>query len=104
LVSYLQTNEFRNLVFDLKHIPQIVELLNNLQRTGLDPYNLMNQINDYLHLDRLSPPSSRFTRATRGIRGFLDQIEALYRGKLNSSKAFAQFIRFLRIIHHPNDR
>ncbi|KAK9310424.1 hypothetical protein QLX08_000188 [Tetragonisca angustula] len=104
LVSYLQTNEFRNLVSGLEHIPQFVELLNNLQRAGLDAYFMMNQINDYLHLGRLSPPGFRLTRTTRGIRGFLDQIEAmlpvkqleaLYREKLNSSTVFAQFIRFL---------
>lgn len=104
LISYLQTKEFRNLVSGLEHIPQFVELLNYQQRAGLDAYKLMNQINDYLHLDRLSPSGSRVVRATKGIRGFLDQIkamlplkqlEALYKEKLNSSTVFAQFIHFL---------
>ncbi|KOX77673.1 Protein G12 [Melipona quadrifasciata] len=103
LVNYLQTNEFRNLVSGLEHIPQFVELLNYLQKAGLDAYFLVNQLNDYLHLGRISP-SFRVTRATGGIRGFLDQIEAmlpltqleaLYREKLNSSPVFSQFIRFL---------
>ena len=104
LVSYLQTNEFRNLVSGLEHIPEFVELLNYIQKAGLDAYLLMNQINDYLHLGRLTPSGFHAARATQGIRGLLDRVEsmlnmkeidALYRQKLNGSTVFAQFIRFL---------
>lgn len=71
LLSYLQTNEFRNLVSGLEHIPQFVELLSYLQSAGLDAYYLMNQINDYLHLNRpiwlpCQRRNSRFPRSNRG--------------------------------------
>ncbi|XP_071878303.1 uncharacterized protein [Bombus fervidus] len=102
--NYLQTNEFRNLVSDLESIPEFRDVLNYEQNAGLDAYYLANKINDFLHLSKLVPPNRVRRAVTGGIRGYLDQVEAmlpmeqiraLFRQKLANSKVFADFIHFL---------
>ncbi|XP_043587393.1 uncharacterized protein LOC122569831 [Bombus pyrosoma] len=102
--NYIQSNEVKNLVSDLENIPEFRDLLNYQQNAGLDAYYLANKINDFLHLARLVPPNRAKRAVTGGIRGFLDQVEAmlpmeqiraLFRQKLANSKVFADFMHFL---------
>ncbi|CAK9829268.1 Protein G12 [Anthophora retusa] len=104
VVTYLQTPEFKNLVTDLEAMPEVKNLLDYAQKAGLDVYYLVNKANRYLGLRELTPPAT-FAKVnykiTGGVRGFLDDIEALiplekvralYRQKLATSKVFADFV------------
>ncbi|XP_031364798.1 uncharacterized protein LOC102675992 isoform X2 [Apis dorsata] len=102
LLIYFQSSEFKLLVTEIEGLPEFVDILNYEQRAGLDAYYLINKINEYLHLSKLTPPFSR--AKVSGIRGFLDEVEALipldklknlYQDRLKNSTVFAEFIKKL---------
>ncbi|CAK9802909.1 Protein G12 [Anthophora plagiata] len=108
VITYLQTPEFKNLVSDLEAMPEVKNLMDYTQKAGLDVYYLVNKANRYLGLKELTPPAT-FAKVnykiTGGIRGFLDDIEAiipvekvraLYNQKLATSKVFADFVAQLK--------
>lgn len=103
LLKYLQSSEFKLLVAEIEGFPEFIDILNYEQRVGLDAYYLINEVNEYLHLSKLTPPFSR--AKTSGIRGFLDEVEALipldklknlYQDRLKNSAVFAEFINKLK--------
>lgn len=103
LLKYLQSSEFKLLVAEIEGFPEFIDILNYEQRVGLDAYYLVNEVNEYLHLSKLTPPFSR--AKTSGIRGFLDEVEALipldklknlYQDRLKNSAVFAEFINKLK--------
>lgn len=103
LLKYLQSSEFKLLVAEIEGFPEFIDILNYEQRAGLDAYYLVNEVNEYLHLSKLTPPFSR--AKTSGIRGFLDEVEALipldklknlYQDRLKNSAVFAEFINKLK--------
>ncbi|XP_017753464.1 PREDICTED: uncharacterized protein LOC108546056 [Eufriesea mexicana] len=106
LVTYLQSDEFRNLIADIEAMPEFTQILNYIQAAGLDIYSLANKVNDFLHLKELTPPLQRVRalKITGGIRGFLDDIEALmprqkfidmWNEKKATSTVFRDFVNFL---------
>lgn len=103
LLKYLQSSEFKLLVAEIEGFPEFIDIMNYEQRVGLDAYYLINEVNEYLHLSKLTPPFSR--AKTSGIRGFLDEVEALipldklknlYQDRLKNSAVFAEFINKLK--------
>lgn len=103
LLKYLQSSEFKLLVTEIESLSEFIDILNYEQSAGLDAYYIVNKINEYLHLSKLTPPFHRVK--TSGIRGFLDEVEALipldklktlYKDRLNNSPVFADFIKKLR--------
>ncbi|OAD59483.1 Protein G12 [Eufriesea mexicana] len=106
LVTYLQSDEFRNLIADIEAMPEFTQILNYIQAAGLDIYSLANKVNDFLHLKELTPPLQRVRalKITGGIRGFLDDIEALmprqkfidmWNEKKATSTVFRDFVNFM---------
>lgn len=103
MMEYLQSDEFKVLVKDVEALPEIKVLMDYIHDAGIDIYQIVNMLNDWLGLDRLTPPSSFAVRKQirGGLRGYLDDILAilpldelndLYEKKLKESKAFANFI------------
>lgn len=106
LVTYLQSDEFRNLITDIEAMPEFTVTLNYIQAAGVDIYSLANKVNDFLHLKQLTPPVKllRAFAITGGIRGFLDDIEALmprqkfidmWNEKKVTSTVFRDFVNFM---------
>ncbi|CAK9797903.1 Protein G12 [Anthophora quadrimaculata] len=108
VVAYVQTPEFKNLISDLEAMPEVRNLMDYAQKAGLDVYYLVNKANRYLGLTELTPPAVFANvnyKITGGVRGFLDDVEALipyekvralYRQKLATSKVFADFVEQLK--------
>lgn len=106
LIGYLHSTEFKNLVTDIEAIPEVLDLLNYIQGAGVDVYYLVNKLNAYIGIPLLKAPQMLENfKITGGIRGFLDDIEAiypkqairdLYRYKMANSKVFADFMARLR--------
>lgn len=103
VLEYFQSYEFKTLITEIESISEWIHILNYAQSAGLDAYYLVNKVNEYLHLSPLKP-NSRATRNIGGIRGFLDEIEALiptdqlkslYLERVANSAVFADFNRML---------
>ncbi|XP_076649860.1 uncharacterized protein LOC143357334 [Halictus rubicundus] len=105
LVTYLKSEEFKSLIRDTEALPEVVDLLNYIQRGGLDVYHLVNKLNKFLGLPNMKAPNTFQVYVTGGIRGFLDDVEALipvpklkalYKQKMSTSKIFADLMARLR--------
>nr|XP_033340885.1 uncharacterized protein LOC117228909 [Megalopta genalis] len=106
LVTFLKGPEFKALIHDAESLPEVVDLLNYGQKNGLDVYQIVNKINNFIGLPALTPPNTFGTmKITGGIRGFLDDVEALipvdkikelYHKKMATSKVFVDFMAKLR--------
>lgn len=110
MLKYFKGEEFKGLVKDVEGLPEVRELMNYLEKAGIYMYKMVNRLNDLLGLDHLTPPQilsllEGNDQATKGIRGYIDEIEAilpveklrtLYKQKLETSKAFADFVNQLK--------
>ncbi|XP_014483127.1 PREDICTED: uncharacterized protein LOC106748777 [Dinoponera quadriceps] len=108
LFTFLQSPEFKSLTADVEALKEIRTLMDYIHHAGIDIYKIVNGLNDLLGLAHLTPPddgAAYKNYKTNGIRGFLDEIEAilpikelqaLYDKKLKESKAFADFINQLK--------
>ncbi|XP_031828129.1 uncharacterized protein LOC116425071 [Nomia melanderi] len=108
LVTYLQSPEFKKLVVDIEALPEVIDILNYIQKGGLDIYYLVNKINKFLGLPSLKTPDTfglEPLKTKSGIRGFLDEvkalipvdkIKALYYQKMQTSKVFVAFMEKIR--------
>ncbi|XP_054012822.1 uncharacterized protein LOC128894835 [Hylaeus anthracinus] len=100
-VTYMRSKEFTTLIKHIEDMPEVIDLLNYVQKAGLDIYLMVNRGNDFLGLPRLQVPNVAVNfKITGGIRGLLDDIEAIYpkqkvhelfEYKLAHSKVFAGF-------------
>ncbi|XP_043248284.1 uncharacterized protein LOC122395052 [Colletes gigas] len=106
LVGYLQSNEFKNLIKGVEGLPEFIDLLNYMQKSGLDIYYLINKANAFIGLPKLQAPQTfGIYKISGGIRGFLDDIEAIFPAqsvkdlfayKMANSKVFIEFMARLR--------
>lgn len=108
MMVFVQSDEFKQLVADVEAMPEIKDLMDYIHNAGIDIYQIVNMLNDYLELGHLTPPD--LTRRVHkqisgGLRGLVDDIRAilpvdelndLYEEKLQNSPAFADFIDQLK--------
>ncbi|XP_078043332.1 uncharacterized protein LOC144473381 [Augochlora pura] len=104
MVSFLKGPEFKAVIRDAESMPEVVDLLNYVQKAGLDIYYLANKLNKFIGLPAIRPMVAT-EKITGGIRGFLDDVEALipvaqikqlYNKKMSTSKIFADLMQKLR--------
>ncbi|XP_049814342.1 uncharacterized protein LOC126260919 isoform X6 [Schistocerca nitens] len=103
-LQYLMSDEFESIVVYVDQQPELYDLLNFLESSGLDPYGFLNTIHDFLGIPQISKPASRMRRSSRSLKSMLDEIlailpvdelKALYNEKLQSSPDFAELINRL---------
>ncbi|XP_049786484.1 uncharacterized protein LOC126188871 isoform X4 [Schistocerca cancellata] len=103
-LQYLMSDEFESIVVYVDQQPELYDLLNFLESSGLDPYGFLNMIHDFLGIPQISKPASRMRRSSRSLKSMLDEIlailpvdelKALYNEKLETSPDFAELINRL---------
>ncbi|XP_020278924.1 protein G12-like [Pseudomyrmex gracilis] len=112
MVKYLKSKDFKKLVKDVEALPEIEELMDYIHDAGIDIYAIVNSMNDWLGLPRLTPPKDFVkTHITGGIRGYvddimdilpMDELDELYEHKLETSKEFKKFIKQLESENFQN--
>ncbi|EFN71014.1 Protein G12 [Camponotus floridanus] len=107
-IAFLESDEFKGLVVNVEHMSEVKTLMDYIHHAGIDIYQIVNLLNDFLKLGHLTPPD--FTQRvhkqlTGGVRGLVDDILAvlpkdelndLYEKKLKSSPEFAKFVDQLK--------
>ncbi|XP_049827126.1 uncharacterized protein LOC126266714 isoform X5 [Schistocerca gregaria] len=103
-LQYLMSDEFESIVVYVDQQPELYDLLNFLESSGLDPYGFLNMIHDFLGIPQITKPASRMRRSSRSLKSMLDEIlailpvdelKALYNEKLETSPDFAELINRL---------
>ena len=108
-VSYLKTSTIlKDLMIDLETIPEVINILDYMQKEGVDAYSLVNKANDALGIDRITPPSRLYSlviQRTGGIAGLVKDIMdvipiakiiRIYVQKMKTSSAFVGFVNQLK--------
>ncbi|XP_011863051.1 PREDICTED: uncharacterized protein LOC105559404 [Vollenhovia emeryi] len=105
MIKYLQSEGFKQLVKDVEALPEIKVLMDYIHNAGIDIYKMVNMFNSALGLPPLTPPSYAIgVQITGGLKGYVQdilailpkqQLQDLYKKKLETSKAFADFIKQL---------
>ncbi|XP_018347258.1 PREDICTED: protein G12-like [Trachymyrmex septentrionalis] len=108
-VSYLKTSTvLKDLMINLEAIPEVINILNYLQKEGVDAYSLVNKANDALGIDRITPPPRLYSlviQRTGGIAGLIKDITDVipiakiirtYVQKMKTSSAFVGFVNQLK--------
>ncbi|GAB1863924.1 Protein G12 [Camponotus japonicus] len=107
-IAFFKSEEFKKLVLDVEHLPEIKVLMDYIHHAGIDIYQIVNKVNDFLKLAHLTPPD--FTQRVHkqisgGIRGLVDDVLAvlpvdelndLYEEKLKTSPEFKKFVDQLK--------
>ncbi|XP_012543607.1 protein G12 [Monomorium pharaonis] len=110
VIDYLQTSTvLKNVTVDLEAIPEVIKLMNYVQKEGLDIYYIINKINRALGIPDLVPPSfysySVITQRTGGLAGLFEDITKVisfgkfirtYVQKMRTSLNFVDFINQLK--------
>ncbi|RLU27030.1 hypothetical protein DMN91_000829 [Ooceraea biroi] len=103
MIMYLQSAEFKELVRDVEALREIKTLMDYVHHAGVDIYYLVNILNDFIGLPRLTAPETFRIgeQITGGINGYfkdiealipVEEIKALYKKKLAESEVFRNFI------------
>lgn len=106
MIKFFKSEEFKNLVQKVEELEETRNLMNYMQKAGIDIYGAVNKLNKALGLPPLTPPKTATFSSfkTGGIRGYLDEIEALipvdklkalYEEKLQC-KVWGDFIKQLK--------
>lgn len=102
------TTVIRDLMVDVEAIPEMINLMNYMQKEGVDIYYLVNEVNKALGIKELVPPSSNSYSAlerTGGLAGLFKDIKKVipfnkfirtYVQKMRTSAAFVNFINQLK--------
>ncbi|XP_046836338.1 uncharacterized protein LOC124431955 [Vespa crabro] len=101
-LAYAKSNEFKSMLREVNAMPEYINLLNYIYKTGVDIYKCINCIFGYVQVPKLEPPKSFFEYGiTGGYNGLIedvqklipkDQIKVLYRQKLETSPAFKELM------------
>ncbi|XP_015182073.1 PREDICTED: uncharacterized protein LOC107069346 [Polistes dominula] len=102
-LAYVQTEDFKQLVQENEQIPEVIAFYNYVYSAGVDIYYLVNRLHEYIHIPKLTPPSS-FYGITGGYKGLVadvkklmpnEQLKALYYKKVETSPAFKELVERL---------
>ncbi|XP_012232432.2 uncharacterized protein [Linepithema humile] len=110
IADYLRKDPslIRNLWIEFQSVPELLNLLNYMQKEGVKIYEVINEVNRALNIKELVPPADTYsitTKRTGGLAGFFKDIKALfnyddfistYVNKMRHSKAFVNFINELK--------
>ncbi|XP_044587711.1 uncharacterized protein LOC123267223 [Cotesia glomerata] len=106
VVDYIQSDKFHELVKLIEKIEDVVQFLDYLQESGLNVYQLIDKIHDFIGLPHLPKPSGGIKRvSTYGVAGLiaeikallpLEDIKAMYYHKLETSVDFKQLVKRLQ--------
>lgn len=75
-IDYLLTSTIiKDIVVEVEAIPELINLINYVQKTGIDIYYIVNELNKALGINELVPPShSAIMERTGGIAGLVTDI------------------------------
>lgn len=107
LNSLLTTTILQELVEAVEAIPEFINLLNYLEKEGIEMYKIINKLNKLLGIKELPPPprSTSNILRTGGISGLFEDIKVLfnyeaiiriYVRKMKTSSAFSGLINQFR--------
>ncbi|XP_025162308.1 uncharacterized protein LOC105180960 [Harpegnathos saltator] len=111
VIEFLSTSTvLKDLTVDVEAIPEVINLLNFLQKEGVDIYFVINSINKAFGIKELVPPASNVysmvpMKRTGGVAGYFKDIKKffnydsfirIYVQKLDTSPAFGRFVRELK--------
>jgi len=103
----LTTTIIKDFLVDFEAIPEVINLLNYMQKEGVDIYAVLNKVNKRFGVDELVPPISYAyaDKRTGGLKGFFkdimkqfnyDHYITAYAKKMRNSPAFVAFIDQLK--------
>ncbi|EAT34668.1 AAEL009165-PB [Aedes aegypti] len=96
--AYLQGKEFAAVWDQLFALNEVKDVLNYLEDAGLEVYELLNQVADFLGLNHVKP--TKGVKSSGGLSGFVDEalallplkeLKALFEEKLKTSPEFKAF-------------
>ncbi|XP_043285764.1 uncharacterized protein [Venturia canescens] len=104
--EFVRSEEFKQLLTEAEQNDQFYAFVNFLDKAGFPATFLINELNRALHVEDLKPSLFQMLRRSgKGVRGMLDEIEALvpydqvkamFEYKLEHSQVFSNFIQQLR--------
>lgn len=106
MIQYFKSEGFKQLVKDVEALPEMKTLMEYMYNAGIDVYKLQDMLNNWLGL--IGQANFAIDKQiTGGIRGYVDdikalirpvkdQIVALYKEKMQTSKVFADFVTQLK--------
>ncbi|XP_074101131.1 uncharacterized protein LOC141528800 [Cotesia typhae] len=106
VVKYVQSEEFVELVRVVEAMEDVIHFYDYLHESGLNVYDLINRLHDFVGLPHLPKPSRSLKRATtNGVAGLIaevkallpfEDIKAMYYHKLETSVHFQQLVQRLQ--------
>ncbi|EZA60592.1 uncharacterized protein LOC105288125 [Ooceraea biroi] len=108
---YLTTTTIiKDFLIDFEAIPEVINLLNYLQREGVDIYTVLNSVNKIFDIEEIVPPPVPYAyiavmKKTGGLKGLFkdimkqfkyDDYITIYVKKMKTSPAFVGFIDQLK--------
>lgn len=105
-LDYLMSDDFKALATEIGSMPEVIDLVNYLQESGLDAYGFIEKVKRALGFDSAANVFlSKYGRVTGGLSGFIhdvidllpvDKIGKLYNDKLKNSKEFSALVQRLQ--------
>ncbi|XP_057333258.1 uncharacterized protein LOC130672630 [Microplitis mediator] len=108
VIEYIQSVKFREFVTLVEKIEDVIRFYDYLHESGLNVYDLVNQLHDFMGLPPLSPPTTLLSlksASTNGVAGLiaevkallpLEEIKVMYYNKLKTSVEFKQLVERLQ--------
>ncbi|XP_011698091.1 PREDICTED: uncharacterized protein LOC105456024 [Wasmannia auropunctata] len=107
MIRYFKSTDFKQLIQNVRAIPEYKDLLEYVYYAGIDVYELQNALNKWLEMAAVQSDFAIDKHITGGIRGYVDDIKAairpvknqlteLYKSKMQNSKVFQDFIAQLK--------